>query len=195
MEVASRRLKTWWVGAVIAVVVIGLSPASATNWGSTGSQGAGGTQNAVSLLPSSTMTVDRINLTATNSTAINSAAINQFGSTNLTVVVRAPSNTCATGQRICVFDSNYGNNGLYGWAACDTGSSGTNPNRTCSRQFVRLNTSYTLPSAQRLACHELAHTVGLRHSSQTSSCVYTPIDDGSTASLTAHDIAHINARY
>lgn len=43
------------------------------------------------------------------------------------------------------------------------------------------------------ACHEVGHTVGLGHSSQTSSC----LRDGrvSTRTYNSHDIAHINGRY
>lgn len=181
------------VGFTVSALLLGSTVAAATNWGSTA---PGGTPtNAVSLLPNSTMVVQRVNLTSANNTAVSAAAINQYLPTELILCVPAGTGTCATGQRACVFDGEYGNNGLLGWATCGGTSAGTNPNRTCTRPFVRLNLTYNPVSRQRLACHELGHTVGLRHSTQTASCMITNIANGTTSALTAHDSAHINARY
>lgn len=92
-------------------------------------------------------------------------------------------------------DSNYGNNGVYGWNACyPGGTSGSHPNQTCSNDWVRLNTyAYAQrPSNDALACHELGHAVGLRHTTATS-CLNTTLP-GSTV-LTDHYRTHINGHY
>lgn len=189
-----KRSSSLIIACTCALALMAM-PASGTNWGSQGSAGTTGTNSGVSLLPDSNMSVKRVNLTPNYSTAVNTVVTNQFNPTDLVATVEANNETCARTSRVCAFDSNYGNNGLYGWTACNYGSVGSNPTRTCAHQWVRFNEAYTPPSYQRLVCHELAHAVGLRHGSQTSSCVYSPIDDANTAALTAHDIAHINARY
>lgn len=84
------------------------------------------------------------------------------------------------------------------WAATYCAGSatygGTDPNRWCRPQILTYNTSYSVGVAQPyyLACHELGHTVGLRHTS--NSCM----ESGDTTGLdtvTGHEIGHINARY
>ena len=44
-----------------------------------------------------------------------------------------------------------------------------------------------------MACHEMGHTVGLQHTSNSNSCMeatgYTPLD------LSNHDVDHINGNY
>ncbi|MEU6720305.1 matrixin family metalloprotease [Nonomuraea sp. NPDC046802] len=42
---------------------------------------------------------------------------------------------------------------------------------------------------QALACHEIGHTVGLDHSTESGSCLRTVTKYGT------HDVAHINGRY
>lgn len=91
----------------------------------------------------------------------------------------------------------------YAWVDCPVGTSttGSHPNRRCA--YIRLwvngayvDTSNGDPSfLAALACHELAHTVGLRHSGVGSaSCVRDDVTAG-VYQLTAHDKAHVQARY
>ncbi|GAA1178925.1 hypothetical protein GCM10009584_20740 [Ornithinimicrobium humiphilum] len=140
------------------------------------------------------MNIKRVALTTNYNGAVLNRANNVYDPTDLVVTVSSAA-TCGSGKQICVFDQDYGNNNLYGWVACRAGSSGANPNRTCEHQWVRFNLAYTPPSYQRLACHELAHTVGLRHGTETASCVFPNIAQATTSALTTHDRAHINARY
>jgi hypothetical protein len=92
----------------------------------------------------------------------------------------------------CVFDSTYGANGFAGWNACVGTTSGSHPTQTCSLDYVRLNQTYTWNVAN-LACHELGHSVGLRHSTESTSCMVTPLN-GSTITTT-HDRGHLNTQY
>lgn len=201
MDVANRcagslvcRLMLPSVAAMV-LLLGAVYPALASNWGSTGSAGVVGTTNAVSLLPDRTMTVKRVELTSSYSNAVFAIVTDRYNPTDLVASVGANTNSCPTSDRICVFDHDYGNNNLYGWTACHSGSAGSNPSRTCAHQWVRLNLFYTPPSSSRLVCHELGHTVGLRHGGETNSCVYSPIADSTTTSLTTQDVNHINAHY
>lgn len=99
------------------------------------------------------------------------------------------------------FDYAYGDTGYWGATYCPSTSTqgGSDPARWCYPQYIRFNLTYShkLDSAQErraIACHELGHTVGLRHHhSQGVSCMYDPVlvdylDGG-------HDIPQINFRY
>ncbi|MFY1669367.1 matrixin family metalloprotease [Plantactinospora sp. WMMB334] len=46
-----------------------------------------------------------------------------------------------------------------------------------------------------IVCHELGHTVGLRHSTSAGTCIYTYPTAATTTGLEAHDLAHINTQY
>ena len=89
--------------------------------------------------------------------------------------------------------------GPVGWWAATycSGSAtygGSDPNRWCRPQILTYNTSYSVGVAQPLylACHELGHTVGLRHT--TSSCMESG-DLTGLETVSSHEIGHINARY
>lgn len=73
-----------------------------------------------------------------------------------------------------VYDDDYGDNNVYGWVECPTTATtggGTNyPNRWCYGQRLRFNLEETYAGywdtsfgGGFVACHELGHTVGLRH--------------------------------
>ncbi|MEE9391269.1 MAG: matrixin family metalloprotease [Planctomycetota bacterium] len=95
----------------------------------------------------------------------------------------------------CVYDSwNYGFNGFNGWNSCGGTTSGSHPNQECSLSHVRINKNYS-PPARRIACHELGHSVGLRHTSTSSSCMKKTSDGGTSELLSSHDRAHLNAEY
>ena len=142
------------------------------------------------------MSVKRVDLTAAYATAVSNVVADVYSPTDLNAYSLVNDSACYTANRICTFDYDYGNNGFFGWTACVSGtSSGTNPNRTCGRQFVRFNLNYSPPSVSRLVCHELGHTVGLRHGDETNSCMFDPITGSTSSTLTSHDRAHIDGRY
>ena len=82
---------------------------------------------------------------------------------------------------------------LAGWVNCppdNTGTGGTDPNRWCRGQTLVLNSylywfdnSVFDTDAQRrnIACHEMGHTVGLRHRAELTSCMYTYAGAGAAA--------------
>ena len=108
------------------------------------------------------------------------------------------------------FSDDYGENGAAGWVYCPVGApQGLNPNgdRWCRLQEIHFNINprYGLffnddSSRDHVTCHELGHTLGLRHwgnPPQTegevgATCMNSNTPDGPTH-LHAFDIDHINA--
>ena len=131
-----------------------------------------------------------------------------YGATQL-IVVEDPEVTPLTD--VVAFAGDYGENGAAGWVYCPTEApQGANPNgdRWCRGQEMHfnLNPRYSIffaddGSRDHVTCHELGHTVGLRHwgnPPQTSgtdvgaTCMNSNTPDGPT-SLHQFDIDHINA--
>lgn len=109
---------------------------------------------------------------------------------------------------VWVHDYNYRQlNGIAAWVVCgsdNTGTGGAHPNRWGRGQHLRYNSwyytywtgIYDTPSQRRfMACHELGHTVGLRHRLDSKTCMYQYVGEDAIGLLTVHDEAHINARY
>lgn len=102
---------------------------------------------------------------------------------------------------VWAYDWWYGNNGAHAWVNCpadNTGMGSYGINLTwCRGQDLIFNATLQLSgtSAKRgIACHELGHTVGLRHGSETASCMYDQVPP--TTSLTYHDRnVHLNPFY
>ncbi len=95
---------------------------------------------------------------------------------------------------MCVWDWDYGDNGLNGWNACVGTTNGAHPNQKCTQQWVKINLFYN-PPPQRIACHEMGHSVGLRHSDDQASCMKSTAAGGNSNVLTAHDKSHLNLQY
>jgi hypothetical protein len=112
---------------------------------------------------------------------------------------------------VIVFSDDYGENGAAGWVYCPSDApQGTNPSgdRWCRHQELHLNLNarygaYFDDDASRdyVTCHEMGHTVGLRHwgnPPQTSgsdvgaTCMNANTPNGPTG-LHQYDIDHINA--
>lgn len=107
---------------------------------------------------------------------------------------------------VIVTDAEYGpNNGIVAWVEClpTSATSGSHPNLRCDQQKLRFN-SYSAYSnyydsySNRLSisCHEIGHTVGLRHtnSADTDSCMDNFSESRSTLT-SLHDDSHINGNY
>lgn len=133
---------------------------------------------------------------------------NDYGATRL-VVIEQSRRTSATD--VIAFSRDYGDNGAAGWVYCPLDSpQGTNPSgaRWCRQQELHLNLNARYgaffaddPSRDHVTCHEMGHTVGLRHwgnPPQTSgtdvgaTCMNANNPDGPT-DLHAIDVDHINA--
>lgn len=185
------------VCATALVMWAGTIPAAAGHLYSSGTAGTSGTRNGVWMTPNSTWWVGKRVLTSTYEGGVNNAALGQYGPTDLTVSVFIASSCGDNPDRAydtCVYDENYGNNGLNGWNACAGSTSGSHPNQTCSKQWVRINLAYS-PPANRIACHELGHSVGLQHWGEQGSCMKTTSAGGTSSVLHQHDRDAINQRY
>lgn len=175
-------------------------PAHAGNWGSVA---CGGTpkRNCVSLANNSYHVVNWIgdqDIPGMGA-AVNWSLANNYNPTDLVAYYDASDPY----PDVKAMDEPYGDIHLWGWAECptnNTGVGGSDPNRWCRGQVVRFNSTYrddlyTDARRRTLACHEIAHTVGLRHSNYKSSCVYTPIESSWSTRLTTEDQDHINSYY
>ena len=182
------------VAALGLVAVLGTSNAGATNFGSAGTAGTAGTTNGVWLSNNNFWNVGRRSLTATYSGGVFDAVEEEYEPTDLTANPLTPSSCPDSGYDVCVYDADYGDNGLNGWNACAGVTSGSHPNQQCSVSWVRINLEYS-PPAKRIACHELGHSLGLRHTSTQASCLKRTADGGNSSDLTAHDRSHINSNY
>lgn len=133
-------------------------------------------------------------------------AVTEFNATDM-VVYRTQTDPAPDVE---LHDYNYG--GSVPWVAItrcpttNTGTGGSHPDRWCRGQQNIYNSYYywfqndyydTDFQRRYVACHEMGHTVALRHSTVSSnSCMWSTLPATSTASiLHAHDIAHINARW
>lgn len=176
--------------AVLAVVLVATaSGAKAANFGSAGTAGTFGLTNGVWLQVNSTWTVAKVSLEAGTANAVDSVMSTQYGPTVLNVSVSTAS--CAS-YDTCVSDSWYGANGAAGWNQCAGTTAGSHPNQTCTQTFVKVNLSYAIDE-DVVVCHELGHSVGLRHTSSTTSCMYTSAT--TVYVLEPHDIGHIDGHY
>ncbi|WP_106399824.1 matrixin family metalloprotease [Actinocorallia populi] len=53
----------------------------------------------------------------------------------------------------------------------------------------------TTADARKVACHELGHTVGLRHNSSKGTCMYQAPAAADSATLTSTERSEINGNY
>lgn len=168
------------------------SPVAATNFGSTS---CGGTPtNCVSVGHNVYFKVYAVNLLVGTYNATVNSVNDDYDPTDLQASMSSdPNNT-----DVFVHDDYYGY-AVAGWAVCPSGASqgGSHPDRWCIGQDVYYNlnaTSYIEDAGSRahLACHELGHTVGLRHSSDSGSCMTVNTPNGSTV-LASEDEVHINS--
>lgn len=175
----------------VSWVTVSETPALATNFGSTS---CGGTPtNCISVDYNVYFKVYAVNLLVGTYNATVNSVNDDYQPTDLAASMSTdPDNT-----DVFVHDDYYGYS-VAGWAVCPVGASqgGSHPDRWCIGQEVHYNlnaTSYIEDAGSRayLACHELGHTIGLRHSSDSGSCMTVNTPDGSSV-LTSHDVSHIN---
>lgn len=191
-----RGARALGVLSLATALALTATSAAASNFGSEGTAGASGTTNGVFLTANASWSVAKVSLTSTYSNGVSSALSQQYNPTDLNVSEYSPPGCGGSygSYDLCVFDANYGDNGLNGWNACAGSTSGSHPNMVCSMAYVRINTYYS-PPAVRIACHEMGHSVGLRHTSEAASCMKRSADGGTSASLSAHDTGHLNGHY
>lgn len=166
----------------------------ATNFGSTGVSGA--SNNGVWLTENANWHVRGRVLTQPYKDALGATLSDDYVPTDLVVQYSTDASSCSSyaGDDLCVYDADYGDNGLNGWNSCAGSVSGSHPNQVCDWDWVRINLNYS-PPPKRIMCHEIAHSVGLRHTQEQASCVKRTVDGGNSDDLSGHDITHINSRY
>lgn len=107
---------------------------------------------------------------------------------------------------VWVYYDDYGANGVAGWVDCPSSSQTGGPQARgwCRFSQARYNEHYVSGDSQARArsraCHELGHTIGLRHPSDENdpdtfaSCMSTPTS-ASKIGITVHDTNHLNNHY
>ncbi len=194
MRTAIRRITVALLSATATTIV--LNGAFATNFGST-SRG-GSPSNAVSLADDSTHYVYDDFLFSSWVADFRWARDYVYGATDLDTYTGSWSIA-----DVKVWSGDYGMNGFFGWADCNPSSastSGSHPTLRCYGQdiFFNLYSGYGYgfdSQSERIAqfCHELGHTLGLRHTSDYTTC----LNQGNISAgyLGTHDIDHLNANY
>lgn len=134
------------------------------------------------------------------------ATIPAYDATDMTVQAEAYSST----NDVRVSEGNWGSNGAWAWTACATtlNGAGSRPadghshgHNWCKPQLLRWNLYYaanysTADQRKAIACHELGHTMGLQHTSDTASCMKDPPTTTPLAtSPTQHDKDRLNEHY
>ena len=100
-----------------------------------------------------------------------------------------------------VVDDNY-NNFLTAWTSCppEAQVSGSHPYKVCRGQKIHVNlqnvSGYTVTQRRSLACHELGHTVALRHvdNPDAASCMRVNVINRPTT-YSGHDQNMISSNY
>ncbi len=93
---------------------------------------------------------------------------------------------------IALYSQNEGDAGYYGYYQCVTELS----SEICSHAHIVFNTFYetTTQIRKSTACHEVGHSVGLKHKNDYDGCMHSdeefPIDYGDP-----HDLNHLSSKY
>lgn len=199
-----KMLRKLGFGLSIPVGVVAIAAAASANFGSQGNCGylhdssaLNWQYNCVSLANNKWHAV-RPNVLGNQWDGIDDALVwsidNNYDPTSLV----AYDTTSDSLPDVWAHDYWYGN-GPIAWVNCPEDNTGLGSHGTnltwCRGQDLVFNASQawqiTNQNGRRgVACHELGHTVGLRHSSETASCVYSQVPP--TTALTNHDRNHLN---
>ena len=202
-----RRITATAVTFVLAsVAALGTAGEASANFGSIAC--AGTPRNCVSVANNYIHTLRFVQLDQIFAIAesTNHSLVNHSDPTDL----RAYRDDADPFPDVIVYDDDYGPNGLVAWAVCppeNSGTAGTHPYFSCRGQKIIFNSWYwfnatdydTVAGRIKIACHEIGHTVGLRHwnpqHSGAASCMFNPAVNATIEGLSQHDRNHINAYY
>lgn len=106
-----------------------------------------------------------------------------------------------------VYDGNYGTT-WYAWTACSSTATfkgvAADHIRACAPQVFKYDIGHTTAfdtqaERRKIACHELGHTYGLRHSTATgdgnNTCMTTTATNATVTNISAHETNHLNNYY
>ena len=194
-EISKRRKPRSSILLVTVIMTFALVAPASANFGSSGTAGVGGTTNGVWLTNNNYFVVYKRSLSSTYAAGVDATINNDYNTvTGFTALTLTRSSCIDAYADTCVYDSYYGDNGLNGWNSCWGSTSGSHPNQQCSVTWVRINQTYS-PPATRIACHEIAHSTGLRHTNNSASCVKRTADGGRSSVLSSHDRSHLRNEY
>jgi len=107
----------------------------------------------------------------------------------------------ASGVDLIVRDWTSDNSDAWAWVECDQGAAygGTDPRRWCRPQVLRYDLSDTIRydevfERRYMACHEMGHSLGLRHSSNSASCLF-PNQATSDVLVANDEVIELNGHY
>lgn len=179
------------VGTLAALVLATTVPAIASNQGSFGSSGTGGTTNGIWFTNNANFVVAERSLTSATAAAVDTIE-STYDSTDLDLTDVTASECVDAAYDTCVYDENYGDIGFRGWNACWGSTSGSHPSQECSVTWVRVNLYYSDLTKSYIMCHELGHSIGLKHGTGADSCMESwP----RTNQLSPHDKIMTNSWY
>lgn len=186
----------------LAVLVLVLTfilppPAFATNFGSTTCSGT--PRNCVNLLKNTngSAQIGFFSVPAGFTNAVLNRITNVYTSATTDVEFTNIGNASPT-NGVLVWEVDNPATSFVAWVDCYGAQTGSNPNKRCQVIALYANsdnfdTSVNGNYQKGIACHELGHTVGLRHTSGTSCLVNPP--SGTRLTLPAHDKNHLKAAY
>ena len=202
-----------WVTALVVamlVVLIASEPVAAENFGDSNGcsyqtgQPISEAPNCISFDSTSIHQVEPIGLgTFAGMAAATEYAVDRMSAqTDVTAFTSTGS-----GPDVRVFDATYSVN-LFAWVDCNSAATigsrfvaqlGTNE-RTCTPQDIRYNAAFEgtfnrVEEQRALACHELGHTLGLRHTANDNSCLQEGTAGHEVRSYSEHDVIQVNAEY
>ena len=190
------------LGIALLLLISPPGPTYALNFGSntasggTGAHACDDTSASQCVANNGTHTIDDIGLSAAWNTAVDDA-IDQYDDDPSVSVAWSASSAL---DDVWAYSADQGINNMWAWTACHNGPSvtfgGTDPNRWCRPQVIRFNDSYTQTASQKksIACHEMGHTLGLRHSNEAGgSCMIK--NQRTILEYSAHDSIKLDQQY
>lgn len=194
-----RRISFLYLSLLPLVVAVQAGEAHATNFGSTA---CGGTpRNCVNLLSSTAGSAPIGFYQVSN--GFRDAVLNRasYSYPSLATDVEFVNIGSATpSQGVLILEVTNPATTVVAWVDCYVGASGVDPYRTCQVSALYVNddnintsTSGNVSYQRGVACHELGHTIGLRHASGDT-CLYHPAS-AMRLSTVQHDRDHSKAFY
>jgi hypothetical protein len=179
---SGRARRPGRAGSVVALglgaLVLGATPAGAQSFGPSG---------CCFYADNSNHTYYNNVLTLGSEAAMDFAMLTRLESTDMTTDKFASWNNDTD---VVAYDTTYSNEAWWGLWTCEVLVAGSATD--CNRGTLRLNLRFGTPTTA-VTCHEVGHSVGLDHSTLTTSCMQAGA--GVANDYDTHDRSHINGHY